>query len=316
MSKILQNKWLVLGCRVALGAILLAASISKILDMTGFVDTVVGYGLIPTTLAEIYGWIIPWVELYLGCSLILGVLPRVSAALSIGLVISFAIASTYALEKSPGSTCGCFGSFIALSHPVSLSIDGIMFLMSLVILVNKNPEFLTLGQWFDRINPNLRAQKKASYFTVLVGTICLFMALIAAVSYGVDSLTSSMNGTGITEEKVNILSPISDTVSKPLQEGKPVILYVFAEGCSSCEIVKPVIEETAREYQDKVAYIKIDYYQYTRQLIEMGIASTPTIWVITSQNTNGTFNLLEKFGGSLEREELKKALDKALSLLR
>ena len=316
MNKILQNKWLVLSCRVALGAILLAASISKILDMTGFVNTVVGYGLIPTTLAQIYGWIVPWVELYLGCSLILGVLPRVSAAISILLTASFAIASTYALEKSPDSTCGCFGSFIALSHPVSLTIDGIMFLMALVVLVNKSPEFLTLGQWFDRINPNLHTRKKTSYFTALVGTICLFMALVAAVTYGVDSLASSMNRAGITEEKVNILSPISDMVSKPLQEGKPVMLYVFAEGCSSCEIVKPIIEETAREYQDTVAYFNIDYYQFTSQLIEMGIVSTPTVWVITSQNTNGTFNLLEKFGGSLEREDLKNALDKAVSLLR
>jgi thiol-disulfide isomerase/thioredoxin len=142
------------------------------------------------------------------------------------------------------------------------------------------------------------------------------MALVAAVSYGVDSLASSINKTEITEEKVNILPPISDMVSKPLQEGKSVMLYVFAEGCSSCEIVKPVIEETAREYQDTVAYIKIDYYQYTSQLIEMGIVSTPTLWVITSQNTNGTFNLLEKFGGSLEREDLTNALDKAVSLLR
>jgi hypothetical protein len=60
----------------------------------------------------------------------------------------------------------------------------------------------------------------------------------------------------------------------------------------------------------------VDYYQYTSQLIEMGIVSTPTIWVITSQNTNGTFNLLEKFGGSLDGENLKNALDEAVSLLR
>jgi len=316
MNKILQNKWLVLSCRVALGAILLAASISKILDMTGFVNTVVGYGLIPTTLAQIYGWIVPWVELYLGCSLILGVLPRVLAAISILLTASFAIASTYALEKSPDSTCGCFGSFIALSHPVSLTIDGIMFLMALVILVNRSPEFLTLGERFNRINPNLRTEKKGSYYISLIGTVFLLMALVAAVSYGVDSLVSSVNEAGMAEEKVNILPPISDMVSKPLQEGKPVMLYVFAEGCSSCEIVKPIVEETAREYQDTVAYIKIDYYQYTSQLIEMGIVSTPTVWVITSQNTNGTYNLLEKFGGSLEREDLKNALDKAVSLLR
>ncbi len=316
MSKILQNKWLVLGCRIILGVIWITASISKILDLSGFVDTVVSYDLIPSALAEIYGWIVPWVELYLGCSLILGVLPRVSAAISILLTASFAIASTYALEKSPDSTCGCFGSFIALSHPVSLTIDGIMFLMALVLLVNRNQEFMTLGERFNRINPNLRIEKKSSYFVGLIGTAALLMGLIAAISYGVDSLVSSRSEAGLVEEKVNILPPISDMVSKPLQEGKAVMLYVFAEGCSSCEIVKPIIEETAREYQDTVAYIKIDYYQYTSQLIEMGIVSTPTLWVITSQNTNGTFNLLKKFGGSLEREDLKNALDKAIDLLR
>jgi uncharacterized membrane protein YphA (DoxX/SURF4 family) len=298
-----------------LGVIWITASISKILDMSGFVDTVVAYDLIPQTLAEIYGWMVPWVELYLGCSLILGVLPRVSAAISILLTANFAIASTYALEKFPDSTCGCFGSFILLSHTVSLTIDGIMFLMALVILVNRSPEFLTLGERFHRINPNLRAEKKASYYISLIGTVGLLMAIVAAASYGVDSLVSSMKNS-TTQQKVTILAPISDKVVTPLEDGKPVLIYVYAEGCSSCEVVKPIIEELAGYYSDSVAYVKVDYYQYTSQLIEMGIVSTPTVWVITSQNTNGTFNLLEKFGGSLEREELKNALDKALRLLR
>ncbi len=315
MNRFIQNKWLIFGCRMILGIIWITASISKILDMSGFVDTVVAYDLIPQTLAEIYGWLVPWVELYLGCSLILGVLPRVSAAISILLTASFAIASTYALEKFPDSTCGCFGSFILLSHPVSLTIDGIMFLMALVILVNRNPEFMTLGERFNRINPDLRTERKSSYFISLVGTVVLLMAVVAAISYGVDSLVSSMKSS-TTQEKVTILAPISDRVVTPLEDGKPVLIYVYAEGCSSCETVRPIIEELAGYYSDSVAYVKVDYYQYTSQLIEMGIVSTPTIWVITSQNTNGTFNLLEKFGGSLDGENLKNALDEAVSLLR
>src|SRR4030042_6377363 len=229
MNRFIQNKWLIFGCRMILGIIWITASISKILDMSGFVDTVVAYDLIPQTLAEIYGWLVPWVELYLGCSLILGVLPRVSAAISILLTASFAIASTYALEKFPDSTCGCFGSFILLSHPVSLTIDGIMFLMALVILVNRNQEFMTLGERFNRINPDLRTERKSSYFISLVGTVVLLMAVVAAISYGVDSLVSSMKSS-TTQEKVTILAPISDRVVAPLEDGKPVLIYVYAEG--------------------------------------------------------------------------------------
>lgn len=287
-----------------------AASISKILDMSGFTNTVVGYHLIPDALAEIYGWIVPWVELYLGASLILGVLPRVSAAISILLTASFAIASTYALEQSPGSTCGCFGSFIALSHPVSLTIDGVMFLAALVILTNKGPEFMTLGQKFSRINPTLREEKKTSYFVSLIGTVALVMAVVAAISFVVDSLISDK--TGVTLEQVNIPSPISDKVSASLLQGKPVLLYVFAEGCSSCEAAQPIAEEVVQSFGDKISYIKVDYYQYTSQLIEMGIESTPTIWVITGQNPDGSFNLLKRFGSSVERQGLKGAIDKAL----
>jgi uncharacterized membrane protein YphA (DoxX/SURF4 family)/thiol-disulfide isomerase/thioredoxin len=314
MNKLLRNKWFVLACRLGLGVILITASISKILDMEGFVNTVVSYQLIPSPFAEIYGWIMPWVELALGSALLLGVLPRLSAAFSVLIVISFAIASTYALEKFPDSTCGCFGSFILLSHPLSLTIDGIMFSMALVVLASKIPEVATLGQKFNRINPELRTTKKMSYFTALIGTVVLLMGAIAGVSYGVNSLVSSFNETESTQQKVNIIPPISDAVEASVSAGKPVMLYVFADGCSSCEEVKPAIEEAAGAYTGAISYIKIDYYRYTSQLIEMGISSTPTVWIITGKNNDGTFNLLEKFGGSLDSTGLKNALEKAIDI--
>ena len=316
MNIILKNKWVVLAFRVILGGIFLAASISKILDLNGFVSTVVGYDLIPRALAEIYGWVIPWVELYLGCSLILGVLPRVSAGLSIPLVISFAVASSYALEKFPDSICGCFGNFIALSHPVSLAIDGVMFLLSLAILTNKQPEFLTIGQLFDCLNPGYRNKSIPRYYASLIGLVVLAMLGTALISYGVESLTSRTDTGNNTEEIVNIPAPLADRVSIPLKEGKLVLLYVFADGCSSCETAEPIIGEVAGEFNATVAYIKIDYYQYITQVLEMGIETTPTVWVITRRNPDGSFNLLERFGGSVEREELRSALDNAVKLLR
>jgi uncharacterized membrane protein YphA (DoxX/SURF4 family)/thiol-disulfide isomerase/thioredoxin len=312
MNTILRNKWVLLIFRLVLGGIFLAASISKIVDINGFVNTAIGYELIPRTLAEIYGWIMPWVELFLGWSLILGVFTRISAVISIPVVISFAIASSYALEKFPDSICGCFGSFIPLSHPVSLTIDGIMLLLALVILINKNPEFLTVGQWINRINPQFKSQKKSSYYIILLGIVALIMAGTSAISYGVELTTSSNN----TAEVVNIPTPLDEIVSAQLNAGKPVLFYVYAEGCSSCEEVKPTIEEVTGEFSKTVAYIKIDYYQYTAQLTEMGIKSTPTIWIITGQNADGSFDLANRFGSSVDSAQLREALNKAIKLFR
>lgn len=305
-----------LAFRVLLGGIFLAASISKILDLSGFVSTVVGYDLIPRTLAEIYGWVIPWFELYLGCSLILGVLPRISAGLSIPLTLSFAIASSYALEKFPDSTCGCFGNFIALSHPVSLAVDGIMFLLAMAILANKQPEFLSIGQLLDHLKPGYRNKSLPRYYASLIGLVALAVLGMALISYGVESLTSRAGTGNNTEEIINIPVPLADGVSIPLKENKAVLLYVFAEGCSSCEAAEPFIEELAGDYSATVAYVKIDYYQYTDQVLEMGIKSTPTVWIISRYNTDGSFILAKRFDGSVEREELKSALDDAVKLLR
>lgn len=313
MTSILKNKWVLLAFRVILGGIFLAASISKIMDMQGFVDTVIAYDLIPATLAEIYGWIIPWIELFIGWALVLGVFPRISAIISILLTISFAIASSYALEKFPDSICGCFGSFIPLNHYVSLTIDAIMFILAIIILLNKKVEFLTIGQWFNRINPNLKNQKKASYYIGLLGVVVLLMAGTSAISYVIE-LTSSPGDSAI--EKVNIPVPLSETISIQLEADKPVLLFVYAEGCASCEEIKPVVEELAGEFGTTIAYLKIDYYQYTAQLMEMGIESTPTIWIITGQNVDGSFDLANRFDSSLESTELREALNKAIRLFR
>ena len=74
-SRRLNSRWLIPSFRISLAGIFPAASISKMVDRSGFVSTVVGYGLLPRYFAQAYGWVIPWVELYLGCSLVLGVCP-------------------------------------------------------------------------------------------------------------------------------------------------------------------------------------------------------------------------------------------------
>ena len=60
---VLSNRWITLTFLV-FGAI-------KLSDMSGFVDSVVSYNILPEWLARAYAWVLPWVEVVIGILLIL-----------------------------------------------------------------------------------------------------------------------------------------------------------------------------------------------------------------------------------------------------
>ena len=80
MKTILQNRWLLFSLRLILGVIFILASISKIQDIAKFVSIVTSYGMLPNSLANLYGNIVPWLELFIGCALLLGVFVPVIAS--------------------------------------------------------------------------------------------------------------------------------------------------------------------------------------------------------------------------------------------
>ncbi len=316
MKTFLANRWLLLTFRVLLGGIFIAASISKILDRSGFISTVVDYGLLPDGLARFYGTVVPWLELYAGCSLLLGVLPRIAAGLSLGMVLSFVVASSYALVKSPGSTCGCFGSFIALSHPVSLIIDGFMLVFALALLFNRQPEFLTAGQLIDRINPHWKKNVKACYYSSLLTIVAIFMAGIALGGYGISNLSAFGGGLLPIIEHTNISGPVAEILDTRLKTGKPVMLYVFAKGCAPCEEATPVIDTAGDTYHGRLEYLKIDYHEYIPQMQEMGVDVTPTVLFFVSRNTDGRFGIFRKLTGISQMGELTAVIENTIAFMR
>jgi len=315
MKNLLANKWLLIVFRVLLGGIFIAASISKIVDRSGFIDTVVDYGLLPEGLARFYGTVVPWLELYAGCSLVLGVFPRIAAGLSMAMVLSFIVASSYALVKSPGSPCGCFGTFIVLSHPVSLTIDAFMLVFALVLLFNRQPEFLTIGQLVDRINPYWKKNVKFCYYSSLLTVVAILMAGFALGSHGLNSI-STFAGGAKQPDGIIIPEPLGGMVRSLLDKEKPVMLYVFAEGCAPCEESSPVIDTAAETYGTRLGYIKINYDEYTDQVTEMRVTVTPTLLFIVSRKADGTFGIFRKLTGRIEPSELSAVIDNTLEFVR
>ena len=102
IQKFFTSEKLLLASRLLLGSIFVAASIGKLQHPGEFTTLVASYNILPYSLAAIYGYLVPWVELIIGAFLILGILTRFASALSIPLIVSFLIASSHRLLIGAG----------------------------------------------------------------------------------------------------------------------------------------------------------------------------------------------------------------------
>ena len=65
-----NNKYLIVGCRLILGAVFIYASYSKIIDPSKFSSTIDLYKATPISINNLIALIVPWVELLIAFGLI------------------------------------------------------------------------------------------------------------------------------------------------------------------------------------------------------------------------------------------------------
>ena len=313
MKSIFSNRSLCLALRVLLGGIFVTASISKIQAPQEFVNTVVGYGILPNSLARLYGWVVPWLEFYLGCSLLLGIFVVFASILSLPLVTSFVVASSYALVKDPNGVCGCFGNFINPSHPVSLAVDALMILASLGLLYAGQTEFLAVPGLFNMLKPKFKDWRRLARWSILLLTVAVLMTGVALAS-GVFSRTTPKE-TGTMAESIVIPEPFGGEVAGFLQAKQPVLIEVSSVGCADCEAAKPIMNELEADYLHRVAFLDIDYAAYTSQVQVMGVKSTPTVFLITGKTADGKFDVYRKYVTTVNKETVQEDIETALQLV-
>ncbi len=104
-----NQPWITLLFRLILGGVLLAAGGLKVGKPTESANATGAYKILPTDLAHLVGYALPWLEVAVGLLLIVGIMVRYSAIFSGLLMIIFigAIASVWA--RGMLIDCGCFG---------------------------------------------------------------------------------------------------------------------------------------------------------------------------------------------------------------
>lgn len=62
-----------------------------------------------------------------------------------------------------------------------------------------------------------------------------------------------------------------------LQSDKPVLLDFWAEWCSPCKMIAPLLTEAADEYADRLAVVKLNIDDNPNTPQKFGIRSIPTL---------------------------------------
>ena len=101
--------WLGLVARISLGGVLLVAGYLKVGAPDKSQMAVRAYELLPISVANIFGLVLPFFEVAIGALLILGALTRLMAFLGGFTMLVFIIAISQAWARGLNIDCGCFG---------------------------------------------------------------------------------------------------------------------------------------------------------------------------------------------------------------
>jgi len=113
----------------------LVSAFGKIADPAGFAESVAAYRILPNVLVNPFAMVLPWVEVFVGLSLINRISVSGSALLAIVLSFVFLVAVISAMVRGLDIECGCFTVAKSKVGWELIARDLILLGMSLVLFL-------------------------------------------------------------------------------------------------------------------------------------------------------------------------------------
>jgi uncharacterized membrane protein YphA (DoxX/SURF4 family) len=113
-----DRRWVSICLRIAVGAVFAFSGLTKVTDVDETIRSVRAYRLLPEAIVPAVGAGLPVLELALAGLLLIGLLIRPAAAITIGVCTAFLIGVASAWARGLSIHCGCFGNGGASANPV------------------------------------------------------------------------------------------------------------------------------------------------------------------------------------------------------
>jgi uncharacterized membrane protein YphA (DoxX/SURF4 family) len=132
---VLTNRTALAVIRWLVGLVFLVSAFGKIADPAGFAESVAAYRILPNVLVNPFAMVLPWVEVFVGLSLINRISVSGSALLAIVLSFVFLVAVISAMVRGLDIECGCFTVAKSKVGWELIARDLILLGMSLVLFL-------------------------------------------------------------------------------------------------------------------------------------------------------------------------------------
>lgn len=96
--------------RLTLGLIFAVSAVAKLRNLSSFAIGVAEYKMLPTLVAKLLGYVLPFIEIVLSILLLTGFAPIVAASLALFLIVVFAVALGINAARGRAILCHCFGT--------------------------------------------------------------------------------------------------------------------------------------------------------------------------------------------------------------
>lgn len=144
MNKFVSNKYILLIIRLIIGGLFIYSAITKIIDTDYFVKSLYNYRLLPEVSLNFFALFIPWLELLIGCLLVLGIFVRESALIGSILMIIFIAAIGIAVARGLDIECGCFGTRDGSRVGVLRILEDLLILLGFIWVTVYGSDFLAV----------------------------------------------------------------------------------------------------------------------------------------------------------------------------
>ena len=136
------KNYIIFFIRIGLGIFFLYAAVVKISNIQSFAQAIRSYELIPAQLSLISAIFLPWIELYSGLFILIGLYTKSSGIVALSLMTVFTIAVITALMRGLNIDCGCGASIAGLEKVSWLKLLENVFLIYLLFVMIRSKEFI------------------------------------------------------------------------------------------------------------------------------------------------------------------------------
>jgi uncharacterized membrane protein YphA (DoxX/SURF4 family)/thiol-disulfide isomerase/thioredoxin len=250
---------IVLGLRVLLALVFVAAGIGKLLDLEGSRRAAGDFG-VPDRLAPLAGTLLPLAELATGVALVFRPSARWGALAAFVLLAAFIVGIARALARGEQPDCHCFGQIHSEpAGPLTLARNGVLAAFAAVVAgYGAGP---AIDAW-------VRARSAAELLAVGLGA-CAAVAIAYALSLRSDiqRLTRDLEtarklaaagrpglpvGYDAPDFTLPDLAGEEVTLMTLLARGKPVLLVFMSPACGPCAALMPRVAQWRQTLSERL----------------------------------------------------------------